>query len=279
MDSYCAVFSDIDGTLLDSSHSLPVLTAQAVAALHADGVPFILVSARSPSGIFPIQRALGISGPIVCYGGALILDATGNPTHSLTMDMSQTIDIKRRIQATWPDVSATVYFHDNWFVDDIGDPCVVAEANITGAVPTEVHLETLGKKAQEAHKIFCVGSPDAVLEMERTLSNENPNLALIKSNPRYLEIMNKKATKTNALHYLCQNMRLSPAAVVTFGDNFNDLDMLESAGLGIAMGNAPSAVKTQADRVTADNNHEGVRLALSSLKFTFSTKNESARTP
>ncbi len=262
-----AVFCDIDGTLLDSSHKLRPATVRAVNSLCTGGVAFILVSARSPGGIFPVQGELGISGPIVCYGGALVLDKAGRAVHSLAMDIQKALDIKRRIRSAWPGVAASVYADDNWFVDDRADPRISAEADITGAVPTEIRMDELEKAAPEAHKIFCVGSPDDVSAMEDELSREHPDLAVIKSNPRYLEIMNGSATKSNALAYLCQAMRISPAETVAFGDNFNDLDMLENAGLGIAMGNAPEAVKNRAGRVTSANDDEGVLLALNSLDF------------
>lgn len=265
--TFRAVFCDIDGTLLDSTHRLRPATAQGIRALHAAGTPFILVSARSPSGIFPLQREIGVAGPIVCYGGGLVMDGSGKPIHSIAVDMERIVGLKERIRQLWPSVAATVYSHDDWFVDDIADPRVTTEAEITGAVPTEAAATDLAARATEAHKIFCIGSPEDILAMETAVGGENPDLAVIRSNPRYLEIMDGRATKANALDYLCQAMRLSPADVVAFGDNYNDADMLEHAGLGIAMGNAPDEVKRRAGRTTADNDHEGVLLALNSLKF------------
>ena len=84
---YRAVFCDIDGTLLASDHSLPAGTAEAVRAVSRAGVPFVLVSARSPSGVFRVQEQLGIAGPVVCYGGALILDRDRTVVHSLALDI------------------------------------------------------------------------------------------------------------------------------------------------------------------------------------------------
>lgn len=262
-----AVFCDIDGTLLDTSHKVRPATAKAIQTLHAGGVPFIPVSARSPCGILPIQRELGITGPIVCYSGALVVDEKGRSVHSLAVETSRAVEIKRRVRELWPNAVSTVYAHGDWFVDDNTDPRIVLEEKITGVVATQVSPDALSEKTTEAHKIFCVGSPDEILAMEETLARENSDLAVLKSDPRFLEIMHGNATKANALKYLCQAMRLSPADVVAFGDNFNDVDMLEAAGLGVAMGNAPDYVKSRADLVTADNDQEGVLLALNSLNF------------
>lgn len=260
--AFRAIFCDIDGTLLDSAHALRPATASRVREVHEAGTPFILVSARSPSGIFHIQERIGIKSPIVGYGGALVLDDERTPVHSLDIDMRRVVAMKERIRADWPGVLGTVYCRDNWFVDDATHPKIVREAEITGAPACEIAPADLPARENVAHKIFCVGDPADILDMEARLSRENPDLAVIKSDPKYLEITNEKATKANALKYLCQAMRLSPAEVVAFGDNYNDVGMLECAGLGIAMQNAPDEVRRRADKVTASNDDEGVRQAL-----------------
>lgn len=265
--NFRAVFCDIDGTLLDSAHALRPATARKILEIHNAGTPFILVSARSPSGVFPLQKAIGISGSVVCYGGALVMDESGHPVHSLAMDVRRIADLKKRIGNRWPAVAATVYSRDEWFVDDAGDPRVVMEAKITGVVPREIPRMDLAACVPEVHKVFCVGSPEDIVNMEPALADENSDLAVTKSDPRLLEIMHGRATKANAMKYLCGAMRLSTAEVVAFGDNYNDVDMLECAGLGIAMGNAPAEVKDKAKRVTADNDHEGVLAALETLSF------------
>jgi hypothetical protein len=75
---YKMVFCDIDGTLIDSKHQISKDTGQKIRELSRAGIPFIMVSARMPSGIFPLQNELQIKAPIVCYSGALILDEHGD---------------------------------------------------------------------------------------------------------------------------------------------------------------------------------------------------------
>lgn len=266
MTAYKAVFCDIDGTLLDSNHALPPRTAERVREVADAGTPFVLVSARSPGSIFPIQDAIGIRGPIVCYSGALVLDHDRSPVHSLGIPPALAGEIKARIAAGRPDTAATVYSFNRWIVDDAADPRVVLEAQITGAVPTEGGVED-ALSGSEAHKIFCISDREATLAMEAELVRHYPDLSICKSSVKFLEIMNGAATKGNALRYLCQAMRIPPEETVSFGDNFNDIGMLEAAGLGVAMGNAPEEVKRHADRVTLDNDHEGVRAVLEELSF------------
>ena len=68
------VFSDIDGTLLSSDLTITPQTLRAIRQLQARQIPFVIISARSPSGIYPILTAHGFNCPIVAYSGALALD-------------------------------------------------------------------------------------------------------------------------------------------------------------------------------------------------------------
>ena len=68
------VFSDIDGTLLSSDLTITPRTLCAIRQLQARQIPFVIISARSPSGIYPILTAHGFNCPIVAYSGALALD-------------------------------------------------------------------------------------------------------------------------------------------------------------------------------------------------------------
>lgn len=68
-----AVFSDIDGTLLDSNHQITDETKKEISKVVGKDIPFVLVSARMPSGISHLQQRLSINSPMICYSGALIL--------------------------------------------------------------------------------------------------------------------------------------------------------------------------------------------------------------
>ena len=77
--------------------------------------------------------------------------------------------------------------------------------------------------------------------------------------------MDEKARKSDALRALCAIYGIPVSASMAFGDHYNDADMLHTAGLGIAMGNAPDPVKEQADLVAPDNRHDGLAATLDRL--------------
>ena len=73
-----AVFSDVDGTLLNSAHRVTPRTAEWIRKLGEMDIPFVIVSARSPSGIYPIMKRNGFQSALIAYSGALIMDKDRN---------------------------------------------------------------------------------------------------------------------------------------------------------------------------------------------------------
>ena len=71
-------------------------------------------------------------------------------------------------------------------------------------------------------------------------------------------IINKTATKEHALKKAAEYFNVPLADVIAFGDDINDIEMLKTAGIGVAVGNAISAVKEIADYVCGTNDNDGV---------------------
>ena len=83
-----------------------------------------------------------------------------------------------------------------------------------------------------------------------------------KSKSTYLEVMSLEASKTKAIQFLMDKYGIQQNEIIAIGDNFNDKEMIEFAGVGVAMGNAPDEIKAIADYVTDTNNEDGVAKAL-----------------
>ena len=115
------------------------------------------------------------------------------------------------------------------------------------------------------HKIQIIGETDEVIAIEQILKEKFPHLSICRSHANFLEVMHKSATKGNAVRFLEDYFHVKMEECVAFGDNFNDLDMLESVGLGVAMGNAPDEIKQAANRVTTSHNDDGIALILNEI--------------
>lgn len=264
---YQMVFCDVDGTLLDSAHRISQGIKEKIQELSHCEIPFILVSARMPSGIFPLQRELGIKAPIVCYSGALILNERGSPVRAIGIDRETAILIDRFVKREWPRVCCSAYDCDDWISDHVHDKWIVQEQKITTAVPTKGSISDRIPPKGQIHKLLCMGEAAEITGLTNVLKEKFPGLSVYRSKETYLEIMDAAVSKSGAVKYLCANYGIPIEATVSFGDNFNDVDMLLATGTSFAMGNAPEEVKRQAKKITLDNDHEGVLAGLKQLQF------------
>ena len=116
------------------------------------------------------------------------------------------------------------------------------------------------------NKILIAGKEAEILVIEKELiAQYHDKLNIYKSQPRYLEVMHKQASKTNAIQLLIAKYGIQQNEIVAIGDNYNDKSMIEFAGMGVAMGNAPDEIKNVANYITDTNNNEGVSKALKKL--------------
>ncbi|MFC6200459.1 Cof-type HAD-IIB family hydrolase [Lactiplantibacillus nangangensis] len=233
------ILSDIDGTLLTDAAEILPATVTGVKQAVAQGATMVLASARSPKGMFGLAQQLGITSTMIAYNGALTAKMTAT---SLTVLEERPIasavaaKVEQLVRENWPQASFNIYAANQWLVRELG-PWEQQEAAGIGYQPEVVVPATWLAKPTQA-------------------------ISAYRSKPTYLEIVATGVSKAAALETLIADEQISPAQAIAFGDNFNDLDLLKLVGIGVAMGNAPAAVKQGANLVTTDNNHNGIQQVL-----------------
>ena len=256
---YQCIFSDIDGTLLNSHHQITSKTKEKIKNLHEQGIPFILVSARMPKGIRFLQEELEINDPIICYSGGLVLD---NDQILFSQGIQkQTANQLLEYLQKHHQICTTIYFNDHWMVNDIKDPWVIQESEITGIVPETINFNQI----PFVHKVLCMGESHAISDLEQQLLQLFPSLSIYKSKETYLEIMDGTISKSQAIKKICQKNHYSLEKTISFGDNYNDIDMLKTTKLGFAMQNAPIGVLHEIKTHTLSNDEDGIVYALEHL--------------
>ena len=257
------IMSDIDGTILDKNHQLDSYLIELMPLLKQRDIPFVLASARSPLGIAPISKELGITDfPIACYNGALI--SLGDKILSQhSIDKSELLLLHDFLKKEFPTVSINVYSGKDWLVNTI-DEWVEIEATITGESPKVTSLADFIKDEKTlVHKLLLIDNTDTIQKLQKTLSSiDFPQTDFYLSKDNYLEVTHNQVSKKQALLELANYYQLPLTSIMTLGDNYNDIPMIETAGLGIAMGNAPRDVKTCAKAVTDSNEQNGVSKAI-----------------
>lgn len=265
-----ALCTDIDGTLLDIHRTLSSRTIAAIAKLH-DKMPVILASSRMPSAMRHLQKDLGLlSHPLICYNGGYVIRYNGvssSPTviHSVQIPVPICSAILGLAQTT--SIHVSLYEEDQWYAPDM-DEWALRESQITKVAPSlrsagEV-LDMWRENNLGAHKVMCMGRSEEIGVMESALRLMfATQIHVYHSKSTYLEIAPKTISKASALRLLLREMYdISLSEVIAFGDNYNDIELLQSVGLGIAVANARDEVKAVAKEITGKSTDDGVALAI-----------------
>ena len=257
------VLSDIDGTILNDQHEIDSKLPQVISQLNEKNIPFILASARSPYGIFPLRTKLSLEDfPIACYNGALVLEGSITNYRTITEHVIQNQEVTFILEAImreFPQVSISLYSGINWIVNRV-DKWIRIEADITKDTPKVKDISKfITENNPSIHKLLLIEKPEIIQQVNELLKQLNLNdSAFYLSKENYLEITSKEVSKEKALLDLSEYYNVSLLNTMTIGDNYNDIPMLTMAGLGIAMSNAPKEVKVYADVETGNNNNHGV---------------------
>jgi Cof subfamily protein (haloacid dehalogenase superfamily) len=220
------------------------------------GVMVTIATGRMFRSALVVAEQLGIRAPIITYQGALIRDTV---TKETLWERPVPLQLAQRVleEGYRADVHINVYVGDSLFVDRI-TPEGTGYAKLAKVDINEVGNLMVFLK-QDPIKILYIADPDVLDRLNRELQEKfGPTLYITKSKPNYLEFMHPEATKGHSLKALAQKFGIHREEIMAFGDSYNDIDMLEFAGMGVAMGNAPEDVKKSADYITDTNNEDGV---------------------
>ncbi|MBK8557240.1 MAG: HAD family phosphatase [Lewinellaceae bacterium] len=267
---YKIIFTDIDGTLLDKNRELAARTIQEIGRIK-DRVPVVLVSSRMPKAMRHIQQSLGIEQyPLICYNGGLVLIFHAEqPTPVVLLSVPIAVEITRKVYgfAQNTAIHVSLYLNDDWYVQSM-DYWANREANNTKVQPAVQDFELLisawERDAQGPHKIMCMGPEQEIDQLEDFLQKAcGDELNIYRSKSTYLELSSKSVSKAVAIKTLLdQNLHYPLEEAMAFGDNYNDIEMLATVGLGITVANGNEALKKVAGEITASNIEDGVALSI-----------------
>ena len=250
---------DIDGVVLPG-------TRAEIARARAHGATIMFASGRPVVGLIYLARRLHLdtSGCILMGGnGSRSVDAdTGTVVARHGIDFDLVARIVRL--AAEHDIVVMICEDDALIVDRPEEPQVVFEAEGNGQVVRAVpDLTALTSADVDVDKVLMYADPVRLKPFAEVFAAEfGEALEYTFSAPFYFEATAKGVHKGSALAAVAEALGVPLAETVAFGDNGNDLPMIQTAGLGVAMANATVAVREAADRVTASNDEEGIAAVL-----------------
>lgn len=258
---------DIDGTIAGQSNAVREPVLAAVAAAKAKGIRVAIATGRMFRSARRFAAAVEADLPIVSYNGAWIKDPQTDTVHwhrPVERELaSELLDYFE--QPEWRQtVSVHFYIDDKLYVRDLS---AVSEsyANRSGIEAIAVG-DLRNTLATEPTKILALSADaDEIARVTAGLkARYSPEeLYCTRSVPTFIEACHPKVSKGEAVCFLAEQMLgFTAENVMAIGDNFNDLEMLQYAGLGIAMGSAPDKVKAAAQWVAPDVEADGAAEAI-----------------
>lgn len=255
------IYSDIDGTLLDKNHRIMGGTERAIHSLKEKKIPFVLASSRGEMAILPILRRYHFSCPMVCYGGALILEEDGSVLSEHPMDIEEAVRLLSFLEKNNIPASYNVYDRYHWYVKDRNDSRIKTEEDIVEVKAREGTIDDIRKMAS-VDKVLLMVEKENILAIEQKIKDAFPGLSIMKSSDTLIEINQGGISKAVGVKLYSEQKGYPLEESMAFGDNFNDEEMLSAVFYPVLMGNAPEALKRKGYELTEDNNHDGIYHAL-----------------
>lgn len=264
MMKYRLIAIDIDGTLVRSDQSISPRTLEALIRVQEQGTKVCICSGRPTFGIAPHANTLRLGdfgGFVVSYNGAGIYNwATKEEIYAKRLDPAVLPYLCECVQKG--NFHILTYVGDH-IVSDVADNPYVQFTSMRNRMPIHPVPNFLAEVTYPITKCMIVGDPEPLHQLELEMVSQLQGRAdAYRSEPFFLEVVPTGIEKAQGLSALLAHLGLKREELMAFGDGYNDIGMIQFAGMGIAMGNAQEVTKKAADFVTESNEADGIAIAL-----------------
>jgi Cof subfamily protein (haloacid dehalogenase superfamily) len=262
---YPVIATDLDGTLLDSNHQVHSLTVRTLRELEARGVRFIIATGRHYRDVVGIREVLGIDAYLITSNGARIHAPDNERIYARDINPDA---VRRLVQ---PDLAGServivnLFADDAWLIDRHAPHLLVFHQD--SGFNYEV-MDLREHDGENVAKVLFIGEPEDLKLTAANIEREfGDSVYVTYSLPDCLEVMTSDVSKGRALRFVLDRLDIDSARCVAFGDNMNDIDLLETAGRPFMMANANPDLMARLPHVprTGNNFEEGVARQLRAL--------------
>lgn len=248
---------DLDGTLLTSDNQVLPSTRIALNYLEKNHL-VMLATGRSRFLIQHLLDELAIKDYIVCNGSAAFIN--NKQVYKKTLEKKKLTRLLEYYHTQKVDVALTGLDNFCRISSFRVEKMDQAMRSIGGVVPAYQP-----SFYQENDIYQGLGFYDG--QFDQLVEKEFPEFRFVRWHESFVDIVPKQGSKAVTMLKLADMLHIAPQNIIAFGDENNDIEMLEAAGIGIAMGNANETVKSMADYVTTSNNDDGIVHALEKLNL------------
>ncbi|KMM35799.1 Cof-type HAD-IIB family hydrolase [Guptibacillus hwajinpoensis] len=257
--AYKMIVLDLDDTLLNSDQTISVRTKEALMKAQQEGKKVVLASGRPTFGMNSFAEELLLAdyeSYILSFNGGKIINCESKEEF-----FSSTLSLEAVQRLYEISVQEDVYIHTyvgDTIITTEENPYTTIESNLTGLPITLVDSFVEGV-TEPVVKVLMVGEPEHLKKVEKKLQEKlGEEFSVMRSKPYFLEFTDKGITKGTSIEKLINECGIKREEVIAVGDSYNDQEMIEFAGLGVAMGNAPDDIKKISDYIADTNKNDGV---------------------
>ncbi|CBA64498.1 putative hydrolase [Clostridioides difficile CD196] len=270
---YKLIVTDMDGTLLGNNHKVTDENKTALQKVIKSGINVTLATGRAFDSAKCNVDFLKEDMPIIACNGSLIREQNGNIIYSNKIDTRTCLNIldvldKYDIYYQCNSIDSMLYEKNRRTIlcftkkiEGREDRLSVFLGSETEVIVKDDLREEIFKKDILKFVIIEEKNPSILDEIRKELRKVQ-GIKITSSWPNNIEVMNEGVDKGNAVKILAEKMNIDREDIIAFGDNYNDIEMIKFAGLGVAMGNAEELIKQEADYVTDTNQDSGVAKAI-----------------
>jgi Cof subfamily protein (haloacid dehalogenase superfamily) len=270
---------DIDGTLTDHNFQVPARNIAALRAAHEAGIEIMLATGRRHDYALPIAQELGFPIWLISSNGALIRSSAGDTFFTdrlparTAADLIQYMDEFRGHAVLTFDRPANVAGNDSLVLENADELNRTVSRWLEVNRPYIKFVSPLEDALTEdpLQAMYC-GRVALMEELQRRLSQADflDKITVLKTQYDHrdlciLDILNRECSKGHALRRWAEQRGIPREQVMAIGDNHNDLEMLEFAGVAVVMGNASHELKQSGWIVTGSNEESGVAQAVEEI--------------
>ncbi|MEG1400968.1 Cof-type HAD-IIB family hydrolase [Bacteroides sp.] len=262
---YKLLVLDVDGTLLNTEKKISMRTQAALIKVQQMGVRVVLASGRPTYGLMPLVKTLELGnygGFILSYNGGQIINAQNGELlfeRRINPEMLPYIEKKARKNG----FSLFTYNQERIITTSMDNEHILGEAELNNMELIKEEEFSIAVDFAPCKCMVVSDNEEALIDLEDHWRRRlNGALDVFRSEPYFLEVVPPAINKANTLGALLEILELNSEEVIAIGDGVCDVSMLQLAGLGVAMGNAPDSVKICADMITASNDEDGVAVAI-----------------
>lgn len=261
---YKILVLDLDGTLTNKKKEITEHTRETLIRAQEAGVKIVLASGRPTYGIMPLARQLELDkyeGYILAYNGGQIIDCkTGELMYENVLDPAVYPYLYECAKSNGFQILS---YKDEYIISENADDQYVQHEAFLNRMPSKTVENFLDVINFPVAKCLIVGDPEPLAQLEPVMKKElESKMNVFRSEPFFLELVPKGIDKARCLAVLLEELGMTPDEMMACGDGFNDLSMIEYAGLGVAMANAQEVVRQAANYITLSNEEDGVAHAV-----------------